>query len=274
MATVHPRLHSLRPATARAACLAGFLLALAPAAPVLGAPQMHLTDAATATGCDQVRGVYATFLEPGGSTIVLATRPFPGGVEAGRIADGRLTFSLPGKRERSVTARTRGGGDSTPVWALLDRWSDGGGRRGCIGFFDRPFTSVDDLLTYVHWLQREVLLAAPTQEEAPSLFLGRRTIDLEVATPGGRPLRIRGTEGATLAFRPPGLEARYLAQPFVLDAASSRVWVKVSVKEGPYYGPGVPRPLGTVVAVPGESRAVTPSQPLEIRLVAISDAER
>lgn len=160
-----------------------------------------------------------------------------------------------------------------PVWGTLDRSLEIGDRRGCVGFGDRRFTSRDDLLTYVHWLLRDVFFQLPpdVRETTSSLSLLGRRVSLEVAPPGQRPMLLEGRESSTLGFRLAGSERLHLLQAFVLDRPAGRLWVRLSTKDGRYFAPGTPGPWTGVEVLPGTPSVAATTLPIAVGLVRIGD---
>ena len=236
------------------------------------AATLTLTQVQTAAGlnCPDAEGVYVALLVPQTGVALLATRPFPGGRRVGLLEGADLSFDLPGlpSQEMRVVQSSSG---STPIWGLMDRTLEIGSRSGCFSFGDRTFSSEDDLKTYLHWVLRDVFfrLRGPQEVEPLALRLADRTVTLEIAAAGHRPIELSTPEGGIAGVRLPDSDGVYYFQPLVLDQASGRVAVKVLVKEGPFFGEGAAREIAFVVAgfdTPG----VTSSDPvLEIRCLGI-----
>ncbi len=248
------------------------LLTAASATAGAAAENLVLAAARGAAGvaCPQAEGVYLVLLVPQDGSILLATRPFPGGRQVGSVEGDRLRFSLPGHDSQELeTASSHP--VAVPIWGAADRSLPVGGRSGCLSFGDRAFTSVDDLWTYIHWLLRDVFfrLRAPEVADPLALRLADRTITLEISATGHQPIRLRAQEAGIAGLRLPDSPTVHYFQPLVLDADAGRLAVKVLVKEGAFFGEGTAREVAFVVAG-REAPGVAPGEPaLEIRCAGI-----
>lgn len=243
-------------------------------APSLTAQTLTLTGADT-LGCTEVEGHFVGFLRPGSGIVVFATQPFPGGEPAGSIRDGWLAATLPGLGDVGVTARAPEG---TSVWALLDRSLEPSENKGCFGFGPKRFSTEDDFKTYIHWFVREVLAkvpAAPGRDPSvthgPSVWLANRRVTLEILAVDHRTISLRATEGSTLGFALPDSAATLFLQPFVLGRAARSVAVRVSLKRGDFFGPGITEEIAFVLTGPDEISELPTEPRLGLRLAAIED---
>ena len=240
----------------------------------LGAGDLELTDLELTgpeqIGCAKVRGTQVAFLVPSQGILLLATSPFPGGDEIGSVRQGRLEGEVP--RFGTLDLDASGSPDAT-IWGMLDTSLHIGDESGCFGFGQRRFSDVDDLKTYLHWWVKSVLRPLPDHEgeAAPAVWLEGRRITIQIESPQHRSLEIRGTEGTTVGFQPPGSTARIYFQPFVLGVAAKTALVRVSMKEGDFFGDQPVVHLGLFVIGPEEAVSVLADPPTAIRLTAIED---
>ncbi len=239
------------------------ILVLLPATAWAGSPTLRI-DSGPAE-CDGVHGTYVAFVVPHVGSLLIATRPFPGGSSVGRISEGRLRFELAGLGTTAI--ETGGGAEGTEVWAMLDRSLDPGERSGCFAFGDRGFATVDDLKTYLHWFQRDLLFQLG--EASPSLTLAGRRLVLEVTVEGFRPVDLEVVEGATVGLRLPGSEDLLLFLPVVISEQAPSAQIRVSRKRGEYFGPEALVPVGSVTAG-AESTAVGGDPEVSIRIVSVN----
>lgn len=235
----------------------------------LGAQPLEITGPRDTLGCDVVRGEMVAFLAPGRGIVLLGTRPFPAGRSVGAITTDRLSASVEGLGDLELELAA--GPPSGEVFGLLDRSLEIGDRQGCFGFGQRRFSDIDDLKTYLHWWVRSVLapLSLASGEAAPSVWLAGRAVTLEVAVAGHRPVQLRGTEGATFGFQPVDSSHTLFFQPFVVGRAGTQAAVRVSVKEGDYFGPGTTADVAFLVIGPDVPIPVPVDPPLTLRLAAI-----
>ncbi|MDX1645122.1 MAG: hypothetical protein R3244_12275 [Thermoanaerobaculia bacterium] len=249
-------------------CVAAALLASA----ALSAAPLELVGPASTLGCEVVRGETVAFLAPDRGIVLLGTRPFPGSTSVGTIDGDRLSGSLAGYGELDL--QLAAGPPGAEVFGLLDRTLPLEGRRGCFGFGTRRFSDIDDLKTYLHWWVRRVLapLALASDEPAPTVWLEGRMVTLEVAVSGHRAVSLRIREGSTVGFRPTGEASTLFFQPFVVGRAGRRAAVRISVKQGDYFGPGVTHDAAFVAVGPERPVPVPSDPPLEIRLEALETA--
>lgn len=258
-------------ALASLAYLSLVLLAL----PVIGSPleSIAVTNVQSGEGdwqCPGAEGIFIAFLVPGNGTVLVATKPFPGGQRAGSVEGSRLRFELAGLATQELRTESTHSG-SLPIWGMVDRSLKVGQRSGCFSFGARDFSSEDDLKTYLHWILRDVFFRLRTEDNADplALRLANRTITLEVSAPGHSPARLSVTEAGTVGLRLPEAENVYYFQPLILDEDAGRVAVKVLLKKGSFFGEGTAREIAFVIAG-REAPGVTPGEPvLEIRTMAI-----
>jgi len=223
-------------------------------------------------GCSAVSGDFVGFLVPGSGIVLLATREFPGGSPVGAVSDGRLDIALPGLGALNLASDTTPG---TVVWGMLDRSLEIGDQRGCFAFGSFGWSSVDDLKTYLHWVVREVLANIPFDEalgeEPPLVKLAERQVTLEILTPDHRLLRLRGVEGTTFGYRPRETETTFFFQPFILGPTNERAAVRVSAKQGAFFGPGITEEIAFVLINSQEATSLSTLPPLALRLVSIEE---
>lgn len=238
----------------------------------LSAEPLELIGPASTLGCEVVRGETVAFLAPDRGIVLLGTRSFPGSASVGTIDGDRLSGSLPGYGELEL--QLAAGPAGAEVFGLLDRTLPLEGRRGCFGFGPRRFSDIDDLKTYLHWWVRHVLapLALASGETAPAVWLDGRMVTLEVVVAGHRPVSLRLREGSTVGFRPTGEASTFYFQPFVVGRAGRDAAVRISVKQGDYFGPGVTHDVAFVAVGPERPMPVPSDPPLEVRLEALETA--
>jgi len=247
-----------------------FLVALP--APISAAETIALAGVSGPAGvsCPRAEGAFVAFLVPAKGSLLLATKPFPGGERVGTIEGQRLRVSIDdlGDYEFQTTSSHT---EALSVWGMVDRSLEVGQRRGCFSFGGRNFTSVDDLKTYLHWVLRDLFFRLRSADNTAALALqfADRSVSLEISAPGHRPVTLQTREAGTIGLRLPDSTSVYYFQPFILDETQGGLAVKVLVKEEPFFGEGVVREVAFVTAgreVPG----VTPTDPeLQIRTVGI-----
>ncbi len=245
------------------------LLAAALAVPVTAQEgRLGLTGPAEITRCGEVpvTGRIVAFVAPGGALVVLGGAPFPGGQQLGSLAPGGEAggdeIAVPGVG--SVRLAGRG-----PVWGLIDR-TLGPGRPACLGFDKERFTWTSDLLTYVHWMAREVLWRLP-EAAGRSLTVGDRRVTLEVSGPGLRAIELETVEGGTIGLSLPGSEARLLFMPLVLDADGGRVAVKILDPTGELFDAAPAAELAFVEAGSTAPVPIGTAPPVALRLVSVTE---
>lgn len=238
----------------------------------MAAQPLELVGPESVLGCDVVRGEMVAFLAPGRGIVLLGTRPFYAGQKIGSITAGHLSGTLPGYGELMLDVA--GDSPAGEVFGLLDRSLAVGDQRGCFGFGARRFSDVDDLKTYLHWWVRSVLapLSLAAGEPAPSVWLAGRMVTLEVEVAGHAPIELRAPEGATFGFQPLGSATKLFFQPFVVGKANRHAAVRVSVKDGDYFGPGATTEVAFVSIGPDEPVPVPTDPPFTVRLAALESS--
>ena len=210
-------------------------------------PQIVVAD--EAAGCPSVAGAFVAVLDPSRGMLLLSAAPFPGGHVAGDARGSAMTVSIPGAEWQLDRVGSDQG--QVPLWGARYPFLAASGR-GCVAFDKQFWSSEGDLVTYARWLVEEIYLELPAAERQrrPDFRLGERRVSLRVERPGYGPFHLEGKEGATLAFRYQDAARIYLAIPFVLDEAASRVAVKIDFTDGEYFDTSRKQPLGFVVASP------------------------
>lgn len=249
----------------------GFALAALPAL-AQAAETFSLAETTGPAGvrCPRAEGTYVTFLLPNKGSLLLATRPFPGGQPVGTLEGQRLGVAVDGLGDYDL-ATTDSHPESVPVWGMVDRSLEVGPRTGCFSFNNRDFSSVDDLKTYLHWVLRDLFfrLRSADNNEPLALQLADRTVTLEVSAPGHRAVTLETREAGTIGLRLPESASVYYFQPFILDESGGTLAVKVLVKDQPFFGEGAAREVA-FVTVSRETPGATPTDPvLEIRTRSI-----
>jgi hypothetical protein len=257
------------------ACQGISLLALLlVSAPALGAPAatIALRDARLEGGvtCPRAEGIFVALLLPSTGSVLLATKPFPGAERVGEIEDRQIHFTLPGLGTRGLAVHGSPP-EPIPIWGMVDRTLEIGGRSGCFSFGDRDFTSVDDLKTYLHWVLRDLFFRLRSENDAEPLALriADRTVALQVSSPGLLPAVLRVREAGMVGLRLPGSVSTHYFQPVILDEDTERVAVKVLAKEGAFFGEGTAREVAFVISERDVPGVTSTEPPLEIRPVAI-----
>ncbi|MEN8165496.1 MAG: hypothetical protein ABFS37_15310 [Acidobacteriota bacterium] len=209
-------------------------------------PEIVVADEACA--CPSAAGTFVVLFDPERGVLLLSGAPFPGGHEVGEATGA--AFDVPGARPWTLD-RAGGGAGPARLWAA--RYTTRLGKdRGCVGFDKQQFSAEGDLFTYARWLIEKIYLELPAEERRrwPGFRLSDRQVELRVEREGFGPIRLQGKEGATLACRFPDSERLLLFMPFVLDAATGRVAVKVGYSDRPYWEKGEKPSLGFVVTAP------------------------
>ncbi len=212
--------------------------------------------------CAPVSGRFVAFLAPDGALAVMAATSFPGARSWTTLAPSGGDVAVPGIGSLSISG-------SGQLWGLLDRTLAGNGRAACLAFDKDRFTWTSDLLTYVHWMLREVLLRLPGPA-APALTVGSRQVTLEVGGPGVRPIQLTGVEGASLGLQLPGTGVRLLFMPLVLDGEGREVAVKVIDPAGELFDVEPARELGLVRLGTEAPVPLATEPPITLRLVSVS----
>ena len=223
------------------------------AQPTAGTPAAVLRFDSGPGGCSGLSGEYVAFVVPHTGTVLLSSHDFPGAEEVGSVADGGLQIDLPGFEGRlpgfagQRLAVSVDGGAVTRVWGMVDRLLDPEEHSGCFAFGDRDFTTIDDLRTYLHWFEREVLFHLPSTTEPPlAVQLSGRSLTLEVAVEGYEVVFLEGRQASTLGLRLHDAAGTYFFLPVLLSEEPPRALVKVFTKEGDYFAPDVPQRVSFV----------------------------
>ncbi len=207
-----------------------------------------LSVSAPAFGCPATEGAFVVLLDPGRGMLLLSGARFAGGHGVGRASGEAFRVALPG---RGAWDLARAGSAVGPVamWGAAYRVSTGGAG-GCVAFDHEQFSSEGDLVTYVQWLVNDVYLKLPNaeREKFPALRLSNRTVRLRLLLTGYEPVSVQETEGATIAFRVTGTPRVLLLRPFVLDEATERVAIDLSIADQPDLQSAEKHSLGFVVA--------------------------
>jgi hypothetical protein len=223
-----------------------FSVSVGVAAAAGGRPMLSVS--APAFGCPATEGAFVVLLDPGRGILLLSGATFVGGHRVGRASGGAFRVALP---RTGAWELARAGSAVGPVamWGAAYRVSTGG-VGGCVAFDHEQFSSEGDLVTYVQWLVNDVYLKLPKAEREtfPALRLSNRTVRLRLQLAGYEPAVVQETEGATIFFRVPGTPRVLLLRPFVLDEATERVAIDLSIADQPDLQSAQKRPLGFVVA--------------------------
>jgi hypothetical protein len=225
------------------------LSASAAAAAAGGRP--NLSVSAPAFGCPANHGAFVVVLDPAGRMLLLSGAEFLGGHRVGEATGDALRVALPRSSWELTGAGSPAG--QVEVWAAAYK-AHTGGIGGCVAFDREQFSSEGDLVTYTQWLVNEVYLKLPKDERErfPALRLDDRVVHLRVQPAGYQPVQLHDTEGATMALKVPGGPQTLLLRPFILDEASDRVAIEVSITDKPYWQAAEKRALGFLVVSPTE----------------------
>jgi hypothetical protein len=237
-----------------------------------GAQRPEIVVADGACNCPSVAGTFVALFDPERGMLLLSGAPFPGGFEVVTATGAAVTVALPGTRTWTLDG-AESAATSGRLWAA--RYSTRfGDRRGCVGFDKHRFSAEGDLFSYARWLIEMIYLELPAEERDrwPGFRLSDRQVRLQIERQGFAPFHLSGKEGATLAARYPDSERILLFMPFVLDAATGRVAVKVGFSDRPYWEEGEKTSLGFVIASPNEP-AWLGEPPLAIAVVGIEETE-
>jgi hypothetical protein len=229
-------------------------------------PEIVVAD--STSGCPSVAGAFVTLLDPARGMLLISAAPFPGGHVAGDARGSAMTISVPGVDWRIDRVGSSDG--QVPLWAARYPFLAASGK-GCVGFDKQFWSSEGDLVTYMRWLVEEVYLELPVEERQrrPDFRLAERHVNLRVDRAGYGPFHLVGKEGSTLACRYQDRARIYLLMPFILDAATGRVAVKIAFTDGEYFDTSQKTPLGWVIASTEESGAL-PDPPLVITVEGVS----
>ncbi|TAM53375.1 MAG: hypothetical protein EPN53_05190 [Acidobacteria bacterium] len=211
-----------------------------------------LSVSAPAFGCPATEGAFVVLLDPARGMLLLSGAKFIGGHRVGRSSGGAFRVALPRSGAWEL-ARAGSAAGPVTVWGAAYRVNTAGAG-GCVAFDHEQFSSEGDLVTYVQWLVNDVYLKLPQaeRESFPALRLAGRTVRLRLQLAGYEPVSVHETEGATIAFRVPGTPQVLLLRPFVLDDATQRVAIDLSIADQPDLQSAQKRSLGFVVASAGQ----------------------
>ncbi|HUP22803.1 MAG TPA: hypothetical protein VNB06_07670 [Thermoanaerobaculia bacterium] len=217
--------------------------------------------------CAGVSGRYVVLLEPGRGGVVLSGARFPGARVAGRSADGTFAGTVAGfENVRLGLEATSPDGE---VWALQDRSI--AEARGCLAFDKDRFTWESDLLTYVHYLVDLLVEAQRLDPARSALWVGDRTVRLEVSRPGVDRATLVGPEGAMLGYGLASAPERFVFVPVPLGVRGETVLLRVLRSEGEAFGGKPMQHLGWAL-VHADEDATTPTQPaFVVRLVSVEE---
>jgi hypothetical protein len=112
-------------------------------------------------------------------------------------------------------------------------------------------------------------MPAEERQRRPDFRLSERQVSLRVDRAGYGPFHLAGKEGSTLACRYQDGARIYLFMPFILDAATGRVAVKIAFTDGEYFDTSQKAPLGWVIASSEEPGTLT-DPPLTISVEGIA----
>jgi hypothetical protein len=194
--------------------------------------------------------------------LLLSGAPYPGGQRVTVATEDGVNLTLPGHGPWPV-GRVGADSESASLWGAVYPFRDGGGA-GCVAFDKQRFSAEGDLVTYLRWLVHEVYLQLPedARRQWPALLLSNRQVRLQVLRPGYKPLALSGKEGATLAFRSHDSERIILLMPFVLDAPSDWVAIKVAYTDEPFWQGAEKHAVAFMVA--------SPALPVELEALGIT----
>lgn len=237
-----------RPVQEWLVAFAAFWLSVSVGVAAAAGGRPKLSVSAPASGCPAIDGAFVVLLDPQRGMLLLSGAEFLGGRPVGQASGGAFRVALP---RSGAWELARAGSPAGPVemWgAAYPARTDGVG--GCVAFDREQFSSEGDLVTYAQWLVNEVYLKLPTaeRERFPALRLANRVVRLRLQPAGYQPVVLQDTEGATMALRVPGGPQTLLLRPFVLDEATERVAIELSITDQPYWQTAKKRPLGFVVA--------------------------
>ena len=207
-----------------------------------------LQVSAPALGCPTIEGAFVVLLDPARGMLLLSAAEFPGGHAVGQANGNPLSIELP---RTGAWDLERAGSVEAPaqLWGAAYRSPIGGGG-GCVAFDRDQYSSEGDLVTYAQWVVNDVYLRLPKAEREafPALRLAGRTVRLRLHLAGYEPKPLETVEGGTLAVRVPGGPQTLLLRPFILDEATGRLAIDVSITDQPYWQRAEKRSLGFVVA--------------------------
>jgi hypothetical protein len=253
--------------------LPAILLSVSVGASAAGArPKLQVS--APALGCPAIEGAFVVLLDPARGMLLMSAAEFPGGHAVGRGSGDALRVELP---RSGAWELARAGSADAPVqlWGAAYR-SPMGGAPGCVAFDRDQYSSEGDLVTYAQWLVKDVYLRLPKAEREafPALRVADRTVRLRLHLAGYVPVPLETVEGGTLAIRVPGGPQTLLLRPFVLDEATGRVVIDVSITDQPYWQRAEKRSLGFVVASASQPGALAePAGEILVEMAAAPTAD-
>jgi hypothetical protein len=258
-----------RPFQHCAATCGAVVLVVASVAPATAGGRPNVSVAAPASDCPRIEGSFVVLLDPAGRMLLLSGAQFPGARQVGKATGEPLRVSLR-RGESWELAQAGALTGAVLMWAAsYPTHAEGAG--GCVAFDRDRFSSEGDLVTYARWLVDEIYLKLPSAERGrfPALRLADRVVRLQVTPAGFQPVTLQDTEGSTMALRVPGGPQTLLLRPFVLDEATGRVAVELSITDKPYWQSAEKRPLGFVVASLAQSATVA-EPAMTIRVEAVT----
>jgi hypothetical protein len=247
------------------------MIAVVMAAVAAGQTRPRLEVADPAHACPAIGGSFVAVLDESRGMLLLSAAEFPGGRVVGRGGGEGGRLSLPGGASWQLPHLAAGAGDGQ-IWGALYPFA-AARASGCVAFDRDRFSSEGDLASYLRWLVDGVYLSLPSDERRrwPALRIADREVRLRVEGLGFQPLPLATREGASAAFRLPGVERTYLLTPFVLDEASGRVAVQVASTAEAFWTGAQKQPLGWVVASPTAAGTLA-DLPLTIAVEHVSTA--
>ena len=218
--------------------------------------------------CAGLSGRYVVLLEPKRGALVLSAARFPDARTIGRSAGGSFAGAVEGFG--SVRLGLEAAAPDGEIWALRDRHL--GGAHGCIAFDKDRFTWSSDLLTYVRYLSGLLAEAQRIDSARGGLWVGTRTVQLDVSRPGVDRATLSGPEGAMLGYGSLATPERWVFVPVPLGTRGDTVLLRVLRSEGDAFGGGKPmQHLGWTLARAGEDVTTATDPAFVVRLVAVED---
>jgi hypothetical protein len=233
-----------------------------------------LTVSAPAFACPATEGAFVALLDPGRGMLLLSAAEFPGGRAVGKATGAALAVALPGRGDWALSSVGTSAGSGT-LWGAGYRVPVGE-VGGCVAFDRQQFSSEGDLVTYAQWLINDVYLRLPKveRETFPALRLSDRTVRLRLQLAGHGTVTLEDMEGATMPVRVPGGPQTLLVRPFVLDEATARVAIDLSITDQPYWLSAQKRPLGFVAASPSQPATLAdPALTIQVETVSAPTAD-
>jgi hypothetical protein len=244
--------------------LLGFLAAVAGASAQPPRPRLAILDDVECAGLSG-RFVALVDFERGG--LVLSAARFPGGRSAGRSQDGSFARAVAGFE--SVRLGLEAGAPDGDIWFTTDPTLTQA--NGCVAFDKEHFTWESDLLTYTRYLAGLLAEAQRIEPARTGLWVGERTVRLEVSRPGVDRATLAGPEGAMLGYGSLSAPERFVFVPVPLGAAGDRVLLRVLRSEGEAFGGKPMQHLGWTIVRRGEDVKAATEPPFVVRLVAVEE---